>query len=143
MSEVSTTYDVQVIHFPKSEMIGVTGIGEYEVTMKKNCGVLFKFFGERNIKPGQFAAFFFDNPIEVPEEKLKSVAAVKVTSEQLASLSLSGDEPVEPIVWEEGDYAVVVYTGPYSGLIPLYDYIFGVFLPKIFGRKTELQANIQ
>ncbi|EFA75843.1 hypothetical protein PPL_10898 [Heterostelium album PN500] len=108
MSEIN----VEIKDLPKSDTIGVFGVGPYAVAIKQSCGELFKFVGQNNINHGSFIA-----------------ASVSVSSEQLAAIKLTGDEPVKHISWEEGTYAVFTHKGPYENLSKTYDYFFKNWLP--------------
>ncbi|EFA78341.1 hypothetical protein PPL_08992 [Heterostelium album PN500] len=122
--------NIEIKNIPKTDAIGVFGTGPFAVAFKKSCGELFKYIGEHNIQHGAFLGFFYDNPCVVPENELKSAAAVKLTTEQLVSLKLTGDEPIKHIIWEEGEYAMFIHKGPYEKLHQTYEYFFKTWLPK-------------
>ncbi|EFA75642.1 hypothetical protein PPL_10903 [Heterostelium album PN500] len=113
------------IQFVKSrDSIGIHGVGPYDTTFKRTVCDMFKFIEEKNVVYEKFIGYFYDNPCEVAPDQCRSVASILITKEQLAALNLSGQEQVKHIVWEEGEYAVMLYKGPYENLNRQYQTIF-------------------
>lgn len=67
---------------------------------------------------------YYDDPTAVAEDDLKSHAGVVVAD------GVAIDEPLTEVVIPEGRYAVMHYTGPYSGLHAAYSHMYGEWLPQ-------------
>lgn len=69
-------------------------------------------------------AIYYDNPDEVPQEKLRSFAGLKINA--------NADLPnvLNETLLEKGRYAVLTYKGPYEELERAYDYFFGEWFPQ-------------
>ena len=66
---------------------------------------------------------YYDDPSAVAEADLRSFAALEVSAD------MALPDGLEEMNVAKGDVAVLLFTGPYSGLKAAYDYLYGDWLP--------------
>ncbi len=69
-------------------------------------------------------AVFYDDPDEKPTESLRSAACSPVDED--AALKA----PLEPLRLYQGDYAKLLYQGPYADMKDAYHWLYGTWLPQ-------------
>ncbi|CUH53884.1 AraC family transcriptional regulator [Shimia marina] len=117
-------YDITVRSAPEQIVIGLPHQGSYH-----EIGAAFERFftlcQSRNLWPrlGLPIGLYFDNPAEVAEAELRSMAGAEL---------LGGEVPIEMQrkVLPAGRMAVLTYQGPYAGLSGAYDVLYGQWLPQ-------------
>ena len=70
------------------------------------------------------AAVFLDDPELIAENELRSAACSPLA--ELQSLQ----SPLEPLNLFDGEYAKLLYTGPYADMKDAYQWLYGVWLPQ-------------
>lgn len=118
-------YDVEITTHPARRLavIGHTGpymeIGRAFETLAALCAT-------RSLSPEvkRSIGLFYDDPDTTPAAELRSHAAVEVGPDTKIS------EPMEELRLEAGKIAQLRLKGPYSGLAPAYEYLYGTWLPQ-------------
>lgn len=85
------------------------------------CG----WFASRNlIKAGtRMIGVYYDDPQTVPEEELRSYAGFTVDEDFIF------EAPIEKVELKGGEHAVLLVKGPYTNLMPAYQWLYGEWLP--------------
>jgi AraC family transcriptional regulator len=117
--------DVSITTLPPLTAATIEHIGPY-MEIGKAFGQLFDWLNARQLAASDVRVFgaFYDDPRQVAPEKLRSCAAAVVNG------AFEMEPPVKRSELGGGEYAVLRYKGPYSGLMPNYDYLYNEWLPK-------------
>lgn len=118
------THPVTLQHAPARRLAAVEHRGAYPL-VGQAFDRLWTLIAARDLagRVGGMAAVFYDDPSAVAEPDLRSHAGVFVDDD----LALAA--PLEEIRLAGGRFAVMRYTGPYSGLTAAYDAFYCDWLP--------------
>lgn len=118
-------YDVKITKAPKRRLAAHHHIGPYN-EIAKSFEQASAVFTARNLWPQArgMAGIYFDDPGTVPAEKLRSCAGVEVGED------FTIPDPLEEVVIEGGEAAVLTLKGPYTELQAAYDWFYGQWLPQ-------------
>ncbi|WP_068114297.1 AraC family transcriptional regulator [Tropicimonas marinistellae] len=118
-------FDIDVTTHPAQRLAAIAHTGPY-VEIGRAFETLSALCTSRNLWPQVRAllGIYYHDPDSTPAEELRSHAAVA-----LAPGTEIGDV-FEELVTEAGKVAVLRFKGPYSGLKPAYDYLYGTWLPQ-------------
>ncbi|EFA85833.1 hypothetical protein PPL_01064 [Heterostelium album PN500] len=125
-------FKVDIVTLEQIDAIAFFTNGAYfSETAAASFGRLGKFTKENVFKYNKWVGVYYDDPAKKPAAELRSAAAVTVSKEVLESLRSKMEEAGgQQITWEAGEYAVVHYIGPYTGLSAAYDFIYTQWLPQ-------------
>ncbi|MEM8571290.1 MAG: AraC family transcriptional regulator [Pseudomonadota bacterium] len=116
-------FDVAIESFPQRRLAGMPHKGSY-MEIDQVFERVAMIVNARSLWPqvGAMIGIYYDDPCAVAEEDLRSVAGVE----------LAGDLPegLEPFEIPAGRFAVLRHTGPYTGLMAAYEYLYGEWLPQ-------------
>jgi AraC family transcriptional regulator len=111
---------VEVRKFPGMRVAYVQLVGPYGEVMGPAFGRLFGWAGANGVAPlGPPLGIYYDDPSQVPPEKLRSEACIPVGPQVRGS----GEVQVKDL--PAGEVAVLTYKGPYSGVGPAYNELYG------------------
>jgi len=130
---VQTMHEIAITKIPAMTLIAVEHRGSY-MSIGKSFDRLFMTLGSRNmIRPSmRMIGVYLDDPTKVPEAELRSQAGV--VSDGHGALPV--EEPLFTTTIRGGDYAVLMYKGPYGDMRLAYDWLFGQWLPTS-GREAD------
>ena len=116
--------EVTIVNAPQRQLAGLRHIGAYD-QISQSFEKLGAIFTSRNLWPQvrYMAALYFDDPAQVPVEKLRSFAAVELNT------GSEVPEGLQAHMIDAGETAQLVYKGAYSGLPAVYDMLYGQWLP--------------
>ncbi|WP_148714611.1 AraC family transcriptional regulator [Chitinolyticbacter meiyuanensis] len=125
-AEEHDMYPIEITEEAGTPLIGLAHAGDYhriDIAFNK----LFLHAGSAGWLSGQqrCIGIFYDDPSQVPEEKLHSHATLGVPTTPAALAA-----PFEALAILPGRCAVLRYTGPYSDLPEAYAWLFGHWLPQ-------------
>lgn len=73
----------------------------------------------------KLVGIYFDDPTEVPVEKLRSAAGLTVGDAEIPD-----GNGFEPFTLDSGKHAILRHVGPYSDLAGSYQWLYGAWLPQ-------------
>jgi AraC family transcriptional regulator len=118
-----TIYRVEMIVLPRLRVAAIQHRGDYQLASKA-----FERLMAVAATTGLFApttrtfGVFYDDPLSVPQDELRSMACITVPDAWAPSAEL-GEAHIEG-----GRYAKIVHTGPYSELRTAYDWLYQTWL---------------
>ncbi len=121
------TYPMYTVEFatqPERHLIGLNHTGPY-TEIGKAFESLSTIITSRNrwADVRGLVGVYFDDPNAVAPQDLHSFAGMAVDA------GAAGEDGLEALTLEGGDYVVLHYKGPYSGIQNAYHYLFGDWLP--------------
>jgi len=117
-----TMYDVSIKTIDDLEVAAILRRGAYEginAAFQKISGILST--GGHWPQTRGMVGVYYDDPSSVPEAELKSHAGVIWTGGKMP-------EGLEKVTLAGGKYAVLRLKGPYTGLMPAHQYLYGAWL---------------
>ncbi len=117
-------FPISIADFPGVVLATLPHEGGYQ-DIGPVFGRVFMLAGSRGLASDEATGFgiYFDDPEQVPENKLRSLAGVPVASD--AAL---GDD-LERFEIPAGRCAILTYTGPYNEMGKAYNWMFSEWLP--------------
>lgn len=121
--ETDMTHDIKITQQPPRRVAGIEHIGDYQQISRA-----FETLGTTLAARGagahmrEMVGVFYHDARNVPKEDLRSHAGAVVDD----AFDISA--PFQEIALPGGDYAVLRYTGPYTGLQSAYDHFLGAWL---------------
>jgi len=102
----------------------VSHTGDY-MEINHAMATLFGSLAEQQLltESSAMMAVFFDDPDTTKVEQLRSAACSPINDD--ATLA----EPLEQLELIQGDYAKLLYTGPYADMKDAYRWLYGTWLP--------------
>jgi len=121
--DITVTYDVKLTTQSPRRVAGVLHEGSYlEISRAfETLGTTLAARGAIHLMAGMLGIYHHD-PRNVPEADLRALAGVSVD----ADFDIA--EPLQEVVLPGGEYAVLRFPGPYTGLQSAYDYFLGPWL---------------
>jgi len=118
-------YPVEIRTRPEGRLAALAHTGPY-LEIGKKFEILSTMFSSRGLWPSSrgMAGVYYDDPNAVAEAELRSHAGILVGDD------FQMPDDMEDLPVSAGKVAVLIYTGPYSGLKAAYDYLYGVWLPE-------------
>lgn len=122
--EIDMTHPVTLRDAADRRLAGVLHKGAYP-KVGEAFDRLWALLGARGLaaRVGDMAAVFYDDPSATPEDALTSHAGVFVDED------FPIGDPLQEVRLPGGRFAVMRYTGPYSGLTAAYDSFYCSWLP--------------
>ena len=119
------SWTIEIRHLPAMPMLSVAHRGPY-MEIGRSFELLVGKAGAQKLLPSPFRmiAIFYDDPSVVPEDQLRSRAAIVAPSEGAVDL------PLKRIEAGGGDHAVLRHKGPYADMRAAYLWLFGTWLPQ-------------
>lgn len=119
-----TRFSVVIEPLNISTCASVSHDGSY-MEINHAMGTLFGALAEQQLLNENTAmmAVFFDDPDTTPVEQLRSAACSPITDE----VTLAA--PLECLELFQGNYAKLLYTGPYADMKDAYRWLYGTWLP--------------
>lgn len=118
-----TLYDVKIENQPGRRLALVDHIGPYiEISQAfdtAETSVMARGLGDHL---RGMIGLYYDDPDNVPADKLRSAAGFIVTED------MPIEAPLQEVQLQGGKHAILTYTGPYSGLARAYQFLFGQWL---------------
>ena len=119
-----TLYRVESAVLPRLRVAAIQCRGDYQLTNKAFERLMTVAATTGLLTPStRTIGVFHDDPVSVPQDKLRSTACITVPDEWVPSGELA-----EAHV-EGGRYARIVHTGPYIELKTAYDWLYQTWLP--------------
>ncbi|NVO26428.1 GyrI-like domain-containing protein [Donghicola sp. C2-DW-16] len=118
-------YDVQITERPTLTLTGLHHRGPYPEmgsVYQKVAGIISAANLWPQIKGAVGVAW--DNPDLVPAADLRSFAGLLVDE------GFTAPDGLDTLLLPSGPHAELLYTGPYEGLRPVYQFLMGEWLPK-------------
>ena len=127
VEESMTMFTVEMMNLEKTHLAGLDHSGDYMKigTKFENMYMQAGMLGLMDEKTRSFGMYYHD-PESVAEEELRSVACISVDAAQLPAVEGSN---LSSHVLPEGQYASMIFTGPYNELSKAYSWLFGHWLP--------------
>lgn len=119
-------YQIDLRRAPMRSLLALAHRGPYS-----GIGATFQaLFAALGAPPpsGPFFALYHDNPAEVAPEALRAHAGIEGQGPCPA--------PLEPVTLAGGRHAVLTLKGPYTGIQPAWDWLYGTWLPASGERPT-------
>lgn len=118
-----TMYEVTIKNTPEVEVVSMKHSGAY-LQIGQAFDQLGNWLGARNLIDAntKMMGVYYDDPATVAEKALRSRACFTVNK------PCTLDAPFERITIAGGQYAVLLYKGPYAGLQAAYTWLFGTWL---------------
>ncbi len=118
-------YTVTIREFPPAHALTIAHTGSY-MTISRAFDQLSGWIAAHGARSqaARMVGIFYDDPSVVPEDQLRSRAGV------ILPIDLAPEPPVERTVIPGGRYAVVRHQGPYAELYPVYQWLYGQWLPQ-------------
>ncbi len=108
----------EIKEFPKTRVASVVEVGAFSEAIQRGFAKLFAWLGEQHLPPaGASLAIFYDDPIKVPVEKLRSELCVPIDAK------LKGSNGVEVKDIKKFKAATIVYQGEAS-ITPAYNEVY-------------------
>lgn len=118
-------YGVKVEDAPKRRLAAMAHVGAYNGVSKSYEKVAAVFTIRDLWKHARgMVGIYYDDPSTVPEAELRSHAAVELADD------LAVPDPLEEVVIEGGESAILVMKGAYTGLQQAYEWLYGQWLPQ-------------
>jgi len=120
---ISKMYDVSIKTVPNMKAVSVTHTGSY-MQIGKAFDTLMRWCGMHGLlgPDSRSVGIYYDDPSLVPEEDLRSRAALITNSETAI------EPPFERTDIAGGEYAVLRHVGPYAELETAYQWLYGDWL---------------
>ena len=119
-----TMYQVEIITLPKLRVAAIEHRGDYQLTSKVFERLMTVAATTGLLTPDtRTFGIFYDDPVSVPQDELRSTACISVPN----NWAPSGDLTEAHI--EGGRYAKIVHTGTYAELKTAYDWLYQTWLP--------------
>ncbi len=111
-------------------LAGIDHVGSY-MDIGRAFEKLFAWFGSRNLLgPGmEMIGVYYSDPASVPEAELRSRACLTIPEGLQIEPPLAEPPLVETTI-AGGDYAVLLYKGPYADMRGAYGWLYGQWLPQ-------------
>lgn len=118
-------YPIHIENFSGQVLAALEHAGDYQ-KIGSSFDRLFMLASSRKLIPEGARSFgvYYDDPAQVEERKLRSVAGVTVAESAVLT------PPLQCVALPAGRCAVLDYTGPYSELESAYTWLFGEWLPQ-------------
>jgi len=131
-------FTVEIKNLPDHKMAAIPHVGDY-MEIDKAFQAIFMWGLKQQLVEEQSAgvALYFDDPSQVPTDKLRSEAGFMVT-QPVEDAALG----VRTLDITAGRYAVLRFKGPYAELEGAYDYLFGTWLAAT-GEKPAAQPVME
>lgn len=118
------SYPTEIKTLPAYRMATLDHLGPYnEIGRAFEALAMMMTTGNLWAQADKMCGIYFDDPYTVPEAELRSKACV-IISEDMQLI-----EPMVEYRTAAGEHAVLTYTGPYSGLPTVYDWLYSEWLP--------------
>lgn len=124
--------EVHTVEIEPMRVIGLSHSGPYQ-TIGGTFDKLHEMGEASGITKGPLVAIYFDDPHNVPEEKLRSVAGVIVGQDVPAAAT-----PLQEFEIPGGKYAMTSFVGNYSKLGKAWEDFYG----SIFGSGLKTKADL-
>ena len=120
-----SAYSVEIRTLEPAILAAIPHKGSY-LEISKAFELAGGWFASRNLlKPDtRMIGAYYDDPGTVPEEELRSHAGFTVDKDFVF------EPPLEKVELKGGDHAVLIVNGPYSNLMPAYQWLYGEWLPQ-------------
>ena len=120
----SPMHDIVIRQEPQRVLAGIAHKGPY-IEIGRAFEHLIGSLASRGLmdKTGMLIGFYYSDPSVVPEQELRSAAAVELRQD----IALSA--PLERIEVPAQRYAVLRHKGPYADMKAAYDWLYGTWLP--------------
>ena len=117
-------YEIQIRQAPARQFSGLAHIGPY-AEIGRSFERVSAIVTARNLWPtvSGMAGIYYDDPSSVVPQALRSHAGV------IVSPDFESPEDFDTVALPEGEEAVLLFRGPYSGLSKAYDFMWGEWLP--------------
>lgn len=117
-------HDIVIRQEPQRVLAGIAHKGPY-IEIGRAFEHLIGSLASRGLmdKTGMLIGFYYSDPSVVPEQELRSAAAVELRQD----IALSA--PLERIEVPAQRYAVLRHKGPYADMKAAYDWLYGTWLP--------------
>lgn len=118
-------FDVRIEPMDIENCASVSHTGPY-MQINHAMAQLFGGLAEQNLLTNdtRMMAVFYDDPNLTEEEHLKSAACSPISKDITLAM------PLEQINLHQGNYAKLLYTGPYADMKDAYQWLYGVWLPQ-------------
>lgn len=118
-------YGVKVEDAPKRRLAAMAHVGAYN-GVSKSYEKVAAVFTTRDLwrHARGMVGIYYDDPSTVPEAELRGHAAVELADD------LAVPDPLEEVVIEGGESAILVMKGAYTGLQQAYEWLYGQWLPQ-------------
>jgi len=122
-----TMFTVEMMDLEETQLAGLSHVGDY-MKIGTKFEHLFMQAGILNLldENTRSMGLYYGDPESVPEEELRSAACISIANSQLATIEPS---ELQSYVLPKGQYATVLFKGPYSELSQAYSWLFGHWLP--------------
>lgn len=119
----SNMFDIEITKAPQRRLAAIFHQGPY-IGIAQHFEALATIAGSRGLWPQikSFIGVYRDDPNAVAEAELRSYAGFEVGSDFVMQ------PETEELILNGGSYAVLHYKGPYTGMQPAYNYLFGEWL---------------
>ncbi|HEU4616806.1 MAG TPA: GyrI-like domain-containing protein [Gammaproteobacteria bacterium] len=120
-----SSYIVEIVALPDLRVAAIEQRGDYQLASKAFERLMTVAATTGLLRPDTRAiAIFHDDPVSVPEEKLRSTVCITVPAEwspvgELVESRIAGSR-----------YARIVHAGPYTELKTAYDWLYQTWLPQ-------------
>jgi AraC family transcriptional regulator len=123
-------YKVEIKDVPALKLAALPHKGSY-LEIGKEFKLLGDWLASRNLitPETRIIGVYHDDPKSVPVDDLRSHAGIVVDDDFVI------EPPLEQVDISGGAYAVLMHTGPYSEMLPAYQWFYGQWLDKS-GRET-------
>lgn len=127
MGANTTMYDIAITTVEPMTAVTLEHIGPY-MEINRAFDKLFGWLASEKllVPDARLFAIFYDDVTTVPAAKLRSRAAVVMTSAAAAAVR----PPLERTTIAGGEYAVLRHKGPYADMKAAYDWLYGRWLPQ-------------
>ncbi|MGH1539482.1 MAG: AraC family transcriptional regulator [Arenicella sp.] len=127
VKENITMYEIEMISLPETRIIGLDHKGNY-MKIGAKFDQLFMQAGTAGLlaENTRSLGLYFDDPKSVAEQDLRSAACVTIDEQFFSGGKL--DSFIEYLI-PAGQYATLLFKGPYAELEKPYSWMFGEWLP--------------
>lgn len=120
-------FTIEMMDFPETRLIGIEHVGDY-MQIGHKFDQLFMQAGTLGLLNENTRSFglYYGDPDSVPAEDLRSAACVSVNEADISKIK--SDVYTEQTI-PKGQYATLLFKGPYSEASQAYSWMFGEWLP--------------
>ncbi len=124
-NEAKQTYEVNIRQFDDIRVASLPHRGDY-MEIGQVFEKLFQIAAGQNLVRNDTRSFgiYYDDPASIDKDKLRSEACLSITADQTPIT------PLKTVTIAAGNYAVLVFKGPYAELEPVYQWLYGQWLPQ-------------
>ena len=122
-----TMFTIEMMDLPEMRLIGLEHVGDY-MQIGHKFDQLFMQAGTLGLLNQNTRSFglYYGDPQSVPTEELRSAACLSVAEADLDKFA--SDNFVEQVI-PKGQYATLLFKGPYPEISKAYSWMFGEWLP--------------